>query len=30
LMFLYEHDIIYSIDDNFNNEVNNETIQRNS
>ena len=29
LMFLYEHDIIYSIDDNFNHEVNNETIQRN-
>ena len=24
-MFLYEHDILYSIDDNFNNEVKNET-----
>ena len=30
LMFLYEHDTIYSIDDNFNNEVNNETIQGNN
>ena len=30
LMFLYEHDTIYSIDDNFNHEVNNETIQRNN
>jgi len=30
LMFLYEHDTIYSIDDPFNHEVNNETIQRNN
>jgi hypothetical protein len=30
LMFMYEHDILYSIDDNFNHEVKNETIQRNN
>jgi len=27
LMFLYEHDILYSIDENFNNGVNNEAIK---
>lgn len=27
LMFLYEHDILYSIDENFNNGVNNENLK---
>ena len=30
LMFLYEHDILYSIDENLNNGVTNETIKRNT